>query len=238
MTPLSEISTLIIVTWSRFLKMQSWSLRKGKTPKNVCYQLLKLYGKYCTNGNWHSAKRMHLQSSHLSKMSHHDSFKCDTLVSIWCLANEVQTNSLNKRCRHCFSFTLELLMQIYQCSWSNWSSRSNVPNEQRPKSYLKLLYLEGCQRHLLSNGILCGSVCEGSLAYHTIAVLLLHYYSSILPKLEDDNFHKTRRCFLRRIEWDQTLNCLDPAMLPVPCRCELLQFKSTRDWWSRRGRWR
>jgi len=54
---------------------------------------------------------------------------------------------------------------------------------------LKLLYLEGCQRHLLSNGILCGSFCEGILAYHTTAVLLLHYYSSILPKLEDDNFH-------------------------------------------------
>ena len=178
-------TALIICKWPHFLKSQRWSLWNDHAfwkcnlehcekvkHKNVCYQLLKLYGKYCTNGNWHSAKRMHLQSSHLSKMSHHDSFKCDTLVSIWCLANEVQTNSLNKTCRHCFFFFLELLIQIYQCSWSNWSFRSNVPNEQRPKSYLKLLYLEGCQRHLLSNGILCGSVCEGSLAYHAIAVLL------------------------------------------------------------------
>lgn len=159
---LSKKTALIICKWPHFLKSQRWSLWNDHAfwkcnldhcekvkHKNVCYQLLKLYGKYCTNGNWQSAKRMHLQSLHLSKISHHDSFKCDTLVSIWCLANEVQTNSLNKRCRHCFSFTLELLMQIYQCSWSNWSSRSNVPNEQRPKSYLKLLYLEGCQRHLL-----------------------------------------------------------------------------------------
>ena len=110
-------TALIICKWPHFLKSQRWSLWNDHAfwkcnlehcekvkHKNVCYQLLKLYGKYCTNGNWHSAKRMHLQSSHLSKMSHHDSFKCDTLVSIWCLANEVQTNSLNKRCRHCFFF--------------------------------------------------------------------------------------------------------------------------------------
>ena len=34
--------------------------------------------------------------------------------------------------------------------------------------------LKAANATFCSNGILCESFCEGSLAYHTIAVLLLH----------------------------------------------------------------